>query len=80
MLANDNTFDLLEMLRQSRLAQGEIDKEAWTKAQNSFIDTVNREHRILCLKSAYESWLKSEENAIQLLSLMIRRINAVYEK
>ena len=80
VLANDNTFDLLEMLRQSRLAQGEIDKEAWTKAQNSFIDTVNRDHRILCLKSAYESWLKSEENAIQLLSLMIRRINAVYEK
>lgn len=75
----DRDFDLFNEMHDSYQPRKDVDEVARKKVQQIFVDTCKKNSDVICLKNRYEAWLQSEEDAISLLSVMIRQINTAYE-
>ena len=75
----DRDFDLFNEMHDSYQPRKDVDETMRKKVQQIFVDTSKKNSDVICLKNRYEAWLQSEEDAISLLSVMIRQINTAYE-
>lgn len=75
----ERDFDLFNEIYNSYHACKDIDTDTRQRVQKLFMDTCKNDSTIICLKNQYKAWMQSEEDAISLLSVMIRQINTTYE-
>lgn len=72
-------FDLFDRLYGPYSASKEIDTATRDRVQKIFVDTCRNDSTITCLENRHKAWMQSEEDAITVLSVMIRKINTIYE-
>ena len=79
-VALGKSFDLFEKIHYAYDPHKEIDVERQKEIQKKFVLLCENDENIKVLKEKYNAWIQAQEDAIQLLEIMVKNINSSYEE